>query len=416
MQVVSRKKNFLECFQFPFYVSSGNKSHLKSVIKDKGPIQVIFFLGYLGPTHHHVYQLVQLARLQKESSAHLHIVVSDVLGGSKRHTNYAEEQSFTNVTRTESHLNEINTVLLRLGVPSSKVTLYQFSTIWATLFNQRKDLLLYFYNGLNELPNELLDIPLSIIQKFHLEKGEKYNIGYVIQKYAVLFFSSYFREVAGGSRKEVHLNIFGEPGNDIIEKILLKLNKNNIFGDVSFTLTLDAIPTFGTNKSIISKQSIPTAGMSIIELMRICKTYSIKKEEIREIYEKFISIVSDCKFQNSSINKTYEIFAKDLKHTFDKLLLEKEETTELTIFGLDEMEKIGSLLRSENVLKVFFLCDGKNSISEIATKIDKQVSNVSKIVKKLKDSSLIEILSNNKPIKAKKSIKILLSSDSTKFS
>ncbi|MBM3282457.1 MAG: ArsR family transcriptional regulator [Candidatus Diapherotrites archaeon] len=378
-----------------FLPSSGKKTHL------------VFFSGYLGGTHHHLYQLVQLSRLQKIGNFDIHIIVSDSIGGTKRHTDYSEEQSHDDHSKkVEKLLLEVKTALLSLGVVESDIHLYKFSNIWMQAFNRRKDLLLNFYEGLNEIPQNALEINAGVIKKYHLPADAKYGVGYIVQKFAVLFFSSHFCEIIDETANGIVVPIFGEPGADIIEKLYPKMINQKIIPPIEYALTLCGIPTFGTNQSKTKNISLPKYGMSVVEIASITKKYDVSVEDIREIYKLFITCVTGKPFR--APDKKYISFAEDLHEAFSKLFSHEAQSMEMTLVGQDEIEKIGSLLRSKIVLQVLSSCDGSHSVTDIAKKLNKHVSNISTLVRQLKESGLVEVLPNGKPFKTKKSVTFVL--------
>lgn len=376
-------------------LSPSKKSHL------------VFFSGYLGGTHHHLYQLVQLAQLKKIGNFDLHIIVSDTIGGTKRHTDYSDDSGeIEHSKKVEKLLIEVKTALLSLGVSENDIHLYKFSNIWMQAFNRRKDLLLNFYHGLNEIPQNALDIDLSIIKKYHLPLDAKYGVGYVVQKYAVLFFSAHFNEIIEETSNGIVLPIFGEPGADIFEKIYPKMITHQVIPPLHSALTLVGIPTFGTNQSKTKKISLPKHGMGVVEIASITQKYAVSVEDIREIYRLFITSVTGKPFRMP--DSKYIGFAEDLNEAFRKLLLHESESIDMTLVGHDEIERVSSLLRSEITLQILTSCDGTNTVTDISKKLNKHVSNISALIRQLKDAGLVEILPNGKPFKTKKSVTIIL--------
>lgn len=367
----------------------------------------IFFSGYLSPNHYHLYQLVQLANLQKVNSknAFIHVVLTDVGLHTRRHTDYSSMSNPDDAHENENHLLQIKGALQELGVPELNIRTYLFSDLLVQAFNKRKDLLIDFYRGLSEIQNEILEISSEQRAKFNVPEKGKYTIGYVVQKYGILFLAAYFEqlfyeEVSGGSV----VPIFGDSGRPIIEKLETILFGNHIIPSIPFSLNLDAIPTFGTDRSKTSSLSIPTAGMSAIDIARIVRAYEVPSVKIKEIYSKLITPVLH-KEWNASLNNND--FSSDLSSTLRKLISQPANAVDLTINDAERIGKIASLLRSPLVQAILHHCDGKKSVTEISRLTGKHVSNVSTIIRQLKEASLVEV-SNGKPRKLRRAIKIVL--------
>ncbi len=389
---VSNSK-FNEFFLRPF--QRGEKFHF------------VFFSGYFSPNHYHLYQLVQLAQLQKlnPKNAFLHVILTDVGLHTRRHTDYSAIAGLENTLENENHLLQIKGALLELGVPESNIQTYLFSDLLVTAFNKRKDLLIEFYRGLSEIQNDILEISEVQRKKFSIPPKGKYTIGYVIQKYGILFLVAHFEQIFHEEMSNGRtIPIFGDSGRPIVEKLSETLFALQIIPQITFSLNMDVIQTFGTDKSKTSSLSIPTAGMSTIEIARIVKAYSIVPETMKDIYEKLITPVLSREWAPSISHHT---FSEDLCATLNKLVSHPAESVDLTVNDLDGISKVASLLRSPIARDILHHCDGTKTITEISRLTRKHVSNVSTIIRQLKEASLIE-LTTGKPRKLRRAIKIIL--------
>lgn len=370
-------------------------------------VHFIFFSGYLNPNHYHLYQIVQLAQLQKLNlkNSFLHIVLTDVGLHTHRHTDYSFITPY-DVHENENHLLQIKGALLELGVPESNIRTYLFSDLLVRAFNKRKDLLIDFYRGLGKIQNEILEISDAQRKKFNIPTKGHYTIEYVVQKYGILFLVAYFEQIF---HEEVSdgkvVPIFGGSGWPIIEKLESVLFINHIIPAVPFSLNMDAISTFGTDKNKTSSLSIPTARMSAIDIARIVNAYDVSPIAIKEIYDKLITPVLARPWLRSA---SREVFSNDLSDTLHKLVSRPADSVDLTVSDLEGIGKVASLLRSSLVRDILHHCDGTKSITEISRLTGKHVSNVSTIIRQLKESSIVEITPNGHPRKVRRAIKIVL--------
>jgi DNA-binding transcriptional ArsR family regulator len=385
-------KRFRELFLIPF--KSGEKFHL------------VFFSGYLGPNHYHLYQLVQLAALQKENpeNSEIHLILTDVGLHTRRHTDYSDMASHDVQHENENHLSQMKGALYGMGVPESAIHTYLFSDLLVAAFNRRKDLLLDFYRGLSEIQNDILDIEDAQKKKFNIPTKGKYTIGYVIQKYGILFLSAYFGQVFHEYAPQGKVvTIFGDSGRPIIESLEKRLLDSNIIPKMDFSLNLDGIPTFGTDSHRTASLSIPTAGMTRTEIGRIVKAYSVSHADMSDIYEKLIEPVTG----TIPSLLSHQSFADDLCRTLEQLVQNSAKSSELLVNDRAGIVRLGSLLRSSDAHRVLALCNGSTSMAEISRTLKKHPSNVSVIIRRLRESGLVDIGPGGMPFRAKKSLKLV---------
>jgi hypothetical protein len=377
-------------------------------VKNEENVHFLFFSGYLGPNHYHLYQIVQLVELQKlnPKNVFLHIVLMDVGLHTRRHTDYSAIETRDDRHENEIHLAQIRGVLRSLGVNEKNIRTYFFSDVLVQAFNKRKDLIIDFYRGLSEIPNVILHISDLQLKKFNIPKGKDYTIGYVIQKYGILFLSTHFEqifqnEMIGGRV----IPVFGDSGRPIIEQLEICLRAQEIIIPMRFALNLDAIPTFGTDKAKTTALSIPTAGMSTLSIARIIHAYGIRKEEMREIYAKFITPVLQRKWKNGI---TCDILSQDLHDTLQKLVAQPIEPVELIVQDAEGMARLGSLLRRSSVHEILNLCNGNRTVTEISREIGKHTSNVSATIHQLRKEGIIEFTTSGRPKRMRRAIKFIL--------
>ncbi len=333
------------------------------------------------------------------------MILTDVGLHTRRHTDYSALASRENIVEHENHLLQMKGILMEMGVPSANIHTYLFSDLLVQAFNKRKDLLIEFYRGLSEIQNDILEILDTQRKKFNIPNKGRYTIGYVVQKYGILFLAAHFDQIFHDEVSDGKVvPIFGDSGRPIIEKLEKILSEQRIVPTIPFSLNLDAIPTFGTDKSKTSSLSIPTAGMSSIDIARVVNAYNISPNIMKEIYEKFITPVLSCEWNHST---SRELFSKDLSDALRKLISHPADSVDLTVSDFAGVEKISSLLRSTLVRDILHHCDGTKTITEISRLTGKHVSNVSTIVRQLKEASLVEV-TNGKPRKVRRAIKIIL--------
>ncbi len=385
-------KKFRESFLAPF--RSGEKFHL------------IFFSGYLGPNHYHLYQLVQLAALQRvnPSNSEIHLILTDVGLHTRRHTDYSDMADHDVQHENEKHLAQMRGALVGLGIPDFNIHAYLFSDLLVATFNRRKDLLIDFYKGLSEIQNDILEIGTVQKEKFNIPVHGRYTIGYVIQKYGILFLSAYFEQIFHEFVPQGKVvTIFGDSGRPIIESLENRIHDLGIIPRIDFSLNLDGIPRFGTDSRRTASLSIPTAGMTKTEIGRIVKAYAVNSLSMMDIYEKLITPVIGV----TPASVSQESFAGDLCRALDAIVKHSAESSELLVHDRAGILRVGSLLRSNDAHRILALCDGTTSITEISRTLKKHPSNVSVRIRRLRESGLVDIGPNGMPFRAKKSLKII---------
>jgi len=133
-------------------------------------------------------------------------------------------------------------------------------------------------------------------------------------------------------------------------------------------------------------------------------TFTIFNEKENRIQVKYSALIENLK--KCGPEKLTLLLAHNLHTYFEKMkpLFEKTIMTPsfMTIDTKKDAMILGKLMKSDITLEIMLLADGTRTLSELAKKLNKQISNISAYVNQLKKEGL---LSNDGNGKIKRSIK-----------
>ncbi len=367
---------------------------LPKIEKKENPL-VFFTLTYLTPNYLTLAMIEKLKRLTDDGFKII-LVIWDTNAIIQKHAldllkNYSSEEEFLVSKETE-----LINVLISVGISPEKVIVNRSSKIWKKLASMKNpQLFLQFYNL-------LMNLDINIVGKFK-------SVSYLIQLPLDMFVASNYHILFPEHiQNPIDLFFFDERKEDIYVHVRDKMySLGMIFYLRPALLKTESLPQFMYNGLI------PEWNMNYDELHYILANCDFKKSDAIAVIEGIGSkLFDELEVVQNNIVKKYDsakvaqllstLSKNDLitnlanflnlyLHSFKKkFIINDVFCNNFEIDSKDDMINIGGILRSEILLNTLFLCDGSNTVTNIAKKLEKQIGNISNGLTILQKNNLIK--------------------------
>ncbi len=364
------------------------KERLNCPKKEKDPPTI-----YLSVTPINLnYELINFSIKLKEFSdlgAKLFIVILDPF----MYFNPIFKQEITNDISSEELINKkienYRRLLISLGVKEKSMHIVKFSDAWKKFIE--KGMLIKY----NQLASKL-------IIKDRI-KG-RWTLNHATTLTGDLFLANFY-----------HL-IYPEETKRSADFFYLSERRKMLFEHLKKGMRDEKIikrekPVFLYSKKIRLKNKeglIPSINMKYDEIYDILVQDKLSKEKIAYLYNSiFNKVIKDIKLKKNktSIARDFVKYFKKIK----KKLGHKDSLSKIkTVKSQKEIKDLSGSLRSQNILEIIKLCDGKNSIVRIAEELSIKVPNVSRYLKELEKEGIIRFNKSYCPERIVNQIKINL--------
>lgn len=420
---------FLLKIEDAFDVPSEYKKVFEGVIRpklEKGErVNVFFSSNFFNFNYYYLTQFVFLSTLAKSSNVFFYITLADTVLFAKKHVHFSSPMAAREGSTIQANVEEIKRILCALGISEKNIFVVKSSEAWLRFVKFDENSIIEFYKSLSLFPNSALNIPNWWIERYYVPKNTKFSLSYAVEKYIDLFACKYFERIFPEEiQGKIDLFVTGNAGSRLLLVAKDTLVEEGLLSKDWPVLVMKGIPCFGHTNSINPKFCMPSIDMNVQEIYSIIKQYNVSHKHVKELFDNLLSKVLDefiiigqknviektssLNISKYSLEKQRLILAYNLEAYLKKLKSKIQDKQDVKYYSIDkknQMIEISNTLRSELTLDILHLCDGNNTITEIAKKLGKHTSNVSAILSKLKEKELVSVNKEGKPIRTITSVK-----------
>jgi len=227
--------------------------------------------------------------------------------------------------------------------------------------------------------------------------------------------------------EKIDLYVAGYGGSPLTLKIRHFLADKKLVDQLPPVIFTPQIPCFGRGELVKGPFNIPDWDMEPREILTVIQQYKVREDHINWLFGH--SPLSELKEYYGFVNKT--IAKIPSKPVLNKLGLDRKRvllaynlwlflnqvknqvqtsipSQNLEIDEKETIKELASLLRSQTTLDILALANGEHTITQIAKKLGKQDSNISKTITLLKQHDLIRINDQKKVEKGVSNIRFKL--------
>ena len=414
---------FQEYFVVPEDSKNAFHALMESASKSDRRVNVLFTIGYYNANYYYLAQLLCLSKLFVNKNTFFYIILSDTDIVYKRRKGASSTDELFLI---EKNISELKNVLISFGVPESNIFVYKLSEVLVKMIEKDKLQVINLFHGLIRFPIQELKMPNWMPSLQYRPKNYQYTLAYAFRVFCDVLFSKNFHNLYQEDIPDkIHIYIGGYGGSPLILKIRNLLVKEGLVDKLPTIVFTMKLPVFGRGELVKGSFSIPDWSMDQEEILGVINTYKVKPLHITMIFElllnKFLSefycysgssLVKSSNtpsLKNLAIKRMRKLLAYNLWLFLTKVKKEiymEKEKTYLEISEKQKIKDIAALLRSKIVLDIISLANGEYTISQIAKKLNKQDSNISRIISLLKEKEIIRINENKKVEKGVTTIKL----------
>ncbi len=398
-------------------------------IEDKKSVNIYFAFNFADPNYYFLAQLFYLSKIAQAKNVFLYLCLGDTVILPRKRSYSSEQFSDYDKIRTDALLREVTTIMESFGIERERLFVYKASENWHRLLKLDEETIFLFFRGLNAIPSKAQNVGRKISELFYLPENTRYELGYVVNKYLDLFVSSNFHKLFPEEIKgKIDAMLVGNYGEAIVSNIRNILSKEGLISeDNPFIASFPELPCFGQSPTIDNIFNVPNWNQEPEEILNTIEKYSVPANHIKTILENLVTqerteIVCPVNGKQQSFDlkkiklnlplKTQRVI---LAHALFDFLQDMKQKVKpsgnnpyLNIEKKEEIKEICKTFKSNLVLDILSLSNGNYTVSEIANKLNKHISNVSAAISSLKRKKLLQINNNGKVEKAVKTIKINL--------
>ncbi|MDD5162915.1 MAG: winged helix-turn-helix domain-containing protein [Candidatus ainarchaeum sp.] len=329
----------------------------------------------------------------------------------------------------EKNIVEMKNILVSLGAKEENIFIYRLSEAFLRLIERDKRQVINLFSALIRFPNQELKMDPEMAKLQYRPLNYSYTIAYALRAFldsilAANFSTLYPEDIEG----KINIRVIGYGGSPLEFKVNEQLLKEDLISNSPPILITLPIPCFGRGDKSSGKFCIPDWNMGPEEIYSIISQYKVPSSHIQLFFsellnknlEKFIVLEGSSKKIESKPPKLalYPIDSQRLilAHNLFNFLRETKEKTYktktlpdfLSVSKESEMKELLRTLKSKVARDILRLTNGEYTVSELAKKLNKHISNVSRIVNELKKMDLIRIDEKRKIHKGVKTIKVNL--------
>ncbi|MEK6858360.1 MAG: helix-turn-helix domain-containing protein [Nanoarchaeota archaeon] len=405
---------------FAIYPSDKKDYDLKIVpdIADGKLLTVFCSFTFITPNYSILFTLEQLRKFASSGNYQVHIVLWDmnILANPYFEKLYSLKKIAHPSSFIDDKVQEIKAITSSMGFNKEKVLVYKSSDLWKRLISYKDDdLFQEFYSILAQMKTT----------SFHVS-GDK--ISHMIQIPMDIFFCNHFHKLYPEDvERPIDLVFFGENKEELylacrelmISKRIVQ-HKNPLFilmKNIPYLLFNNITPEWNMSlreiKDIVvgcnpSKKDLFTLLSHLDEIsgfVRIKKKGYNQDLEYSSFYKEYKNILTEELFQILADN--LYLFFQDRKKKYLKATGEIEETI-LNLSKKNDVQEMGSILKSTIALDILLKADGTRTTTDIAKELNKSIATISTYANDLKKMKLIRVLPEGKLKRNIKGVKINL--------
>jgi hypothetical protein len=362
---------------------------------DKKDSCIYASVTHITPTYNLFFYLNEVRSLQKKYNAKIYFVMWDT---NALVNPFFKRLLLTNKIKnkndfTEKKEKELKKILEILNFDMGNLYLYRSSVLWKKLVN---------YADAN-LFQEFYSVACRL--QYNRKNSPKIS-HFILSPMDIYFCNNLYKICPEDITKKIDITIplIGKEGiyRSTIEAMV---EEGLITEKLPFLLNLDKYPF------IMDDLVIPNWDHTKSKIRTIVKNCNLNKRDIIQMMnylnvkkENYDSMDDLEKIRDIMIDSLYD-FLKKNKANFLKSINMVEEKVK-SISGIDKIKEIGGVLKSDISLRIIYLADGKNTVTDISKKLGKSVATISMYIGKLKKMGAIRTTSDNKIRRNIRGIKI----------
>ena len=326
---------------------------------------------------------------------------------------FETEQSYINFK-----VDEFKKLAISLGIPEKNFTVKKASEAWERMMvSSNQNTFLKIYDILTTIKTDEINPRKKISELFQITSDL-----FVSNFYNILFPEDGHEPVDVLCFSEANTYIYSKVREIMFDKGFISYKKPifSFMQRIPFYIYNGLVPEWNMkheeiehiiHNSIVNKNDTK----SLLEALALMehKLKLVYKNQIQELSKENILNVLD-KIDTNDMKSTislnvYEFLKSEKAKTLEKLKsFVYKESSNLRITELSESQNIGRILKADVYREILKFCDGTNTITQIARKSEKQIANVSIYISHLKESGIIKISDEGKPVRIRRSITINL--------
>ncbi|MCD6434631.1 MAG: hypothetical protein J7L14_03390 [Candidatus Diapherotrites archaeon] len=366
----------------------------------------LFATNYSGKgSYYFLFQFFDLRnRISREDK--LIILFADIAVNIRKHTNFASSDRIISFIEAIRIQREIKALCKVLGIRCKELVVEPISKLWKELLSKQPELMSEVLDFSNYLATADLSIPKEIRDYYYVSTETQYGQAYIIEKFIEFLIAKNITSLIDDAEKADAI-ILGASTEPAIRRL------KTFFKGLKIEF-LKKMPCIGHTRHYIPRFVMPNWEMSAKEIFDVLEKYNITKKhsmELISIIERFANEIK-IEIDSSDLPKNERVKLAYMLHELLQEIKKKTNkefcTSTIQLQNMEEIAKISNILRSRNNTNILKLCNGENSITEIAKRLDKSLPNVSSTIKKLHSIGLIDFNEKKKPVKVVDRIEVLL--------
>ena len=370
--------------------------HIIPLIREGLEINVFCSFAYLTPNYSVLFALDELKRRLDQINYKLFVVFWDM--NSLANPYFKKNISNRRIKNSEEYINEkmkeLKDVIISRGFPQDRLILYKSSDLWRRLVSFKgEDLFQNFY---------------SILSSINIKEFIGTNkVSNTFQIPLDIFFCNYLPQLFPEDiKKPIDIAFLGNNKLKIYKIIREKM--------ISEGLTFLKRPLFLILKDfpyLNLRGYVPEWNMSLKEISEIINSCDLNRDDISSLgrniilsgyskltdYKEFSDLCKNEKISKlkTQISKSIYEYLTECNLIFFSIFSRGFEEGIRDLSSIEEIRKVGNLLRSRIALGIFLLSDGTKNTTSIAKILKKSVPTISTYANRLKKLNLVKVLENN---------------------
>ncbi|MFA6064910.1 MAG: helix-turn-helix domain-containing protein [archaeon] len=309
--------------------------------------------------------------------------------------------------------SELRQVLNSYGVPDERLHIFLISDAWRRFLSLDRNNVIDFFKVVSLFPNEALKVPSKEIKHYFLPSNSHFSIAYAVQKFTDLFvYGSLGKIYPDEIKGNIDFVFIGASGSKLaLAAREIMIQEGLISEEYPVFGVFKSIPCFGHTQLNGKSFCIPNGNMRAFEMLNIIKKYNLSSDNIEELFNAFLNKAMDkfvieetdgvlktsnvppvlsnisVKTQQKLLAYNLELFLKGVMDKLAKSLL----SGHYSVSKREEIVKFNRLLKNKDTFLILDMCTGEYSITEIANKLKRHASNVSRSISQLKDCGFVRI-------------------------
>jgi len=376
-------------------------------------VNIAFSTNFCDLNYYYLSQLFFIAKFSKYTNAYFYIFLSDTVLSAKKHVHFSTPMARREEKGISVLTSELRQVLNSFGVPDERLHIFLISDAWRRFLSLDRNNVIDFFKAVSLFPNDALKVPNKEIKHYFLPSNSHFSLAYAVQKFTDLFvYSSLGKIYPDEIKGNIDFVFIGASGSKLaLAAREIMIQEGLISEEYPVFGIFNSIPCFGHTLQNGKSFCIPNGNMRAFEILNIIRKYNLSSDNIEELFDSFLNKAMDkfvieekegvlktanvspdlsnisLKNQQKLLAYNLELFLKGVMDKLAKSLL----SGHYSISKREEIIKFNRLLKNKDTFLILDMCTGEYTITEIANKLKRHTSNVSRSISQLKDCGFVRI-------------------------